>query len=1218
MPPTVTLGSPRPNPVIPPSPPPAASLGKRGMGTLGLRSPRPSQADSARQPPASPALSAYSVPGKRTLSPSVRSLFRLRDRPFSQLFSLPDRRSKSTAPSVWTAAVERCPGRAIDSMNPRSLHLSHNTSCEEAHIASSSSPVIGVLGLETSDQAQALVNGVIVALAQEYHPNAQRYKTITDSCTLEKHELRPKEALAAADPIHLYHITDSALQGRASPLPSTWPAALISLQGLLICTHVTEWDGVQQVIEVLNLVFKSHIPFALVDFQPQEARTDSPLTPLQSYEASRTPPRSPQSSDSKVLSAIASFFNGFYCELPYSHVDPFPSFPRDEPLHQVFNTLLDHLAVGRSSASEPAAPYTYLPDPLPLPDTTTASDATAFFPVSADTMAHVDPHPGYLSPQGAAHALGLQDLKGATTPQRVASHTGISPPPAVCGDHSSTAAKSPAKMLHARSVSHHNLSAARHAPAQVGKALPLPPAFNPSHLPTPSTVGDFSVQFPLAFVSRAAENGPKTEYQAWVEVANASNDPSTLSQNTPLISLATLRNTDLHAFIRPYTTKAVSTPRGTKFTLDELVDRLVGPDVYRDIRFVNIFLIVYQRFTTPRQLLFHLLHRFQSTLIDHPPMPTSTYIPQTPGTMGSQQQASLQKRICYVLTLWATDYWADFLCGWAEPVPSTTDVADPTAVQPIDPVANSLGSDLRPVLHAFLVKCQQELPHLRLSCRKLGDILYTSVPALRTRLTAPLERYLAVDSSDAFVTESYTSSVSSITCSSDQTVSHRSSRDVFWSFDDMKIPPFQASMATMAPSSRPVNSASSHDKSSLGLSLHPPPNKLQHTAATTVGATPTQAVDPSHAPEHFSSRLYAKLAAAQALSGYPMSDDGDAMVPNCAPRTHEALMSPEQPVGCHKPFTNTKSLPQSPKLGAVIPDSTSVPFVRPTLAIRRGMVGSSLTLDLPAYTPSALPEPESALSSPESVSQYSYTSAISGPGRTSMATVRSTAPMRMSEASRGSSEPEVYVSCSESPSPTYVSTASSGDAFETSRADCSTLVISANAASGQEHGVFPAADGMPFVPCTAQELESTDAVLVDGADLIDSEQDPKPDSLLRKPSRLFALRMPRRLRSTTALQTKSPRTPLTPAAFTDFFAKLSFKPTVTNVDTGTEGGETQAKRTSPPLTASADCSDAEPDPEADGGLKRFTRTLRLRKFSTASLYPTTMSRDESLPLESHA
>ncbi|KAJ1973333.1 hypothetical protein H4R35_004175 [Dimargaris xerosporica] len=1224
MPLTATLGSPRPSPAPPSSALPVASLGKRGMDALGLRSPRLSQADSDQQPPASPALSACSVPAKRTLSPSVRGLFRLRSRPFSQLLSLADRVSKPTASSTWAAGAKRCPGPFIDSTDTSSLRLSRDTSCEPTGIASSSGPAIGVLGLETSDQALALVKGVIATLAEEYQPDGRRYKTITDSCTLEKRELRPREALAAAaaDPIHLYHITDSALQGRASPLPSVWPTALASFHGLLICTHVTEWDSVQQVIEVLNLVFKSHIPFALVDFQPQEARTDSPLTPLQSYEACCTP-RSPQSSDSKVLSAIASFFNGFYCELPYSHVDPFPSFPRREPLHQVFNALLDHLAMGRSSTSEPAAPYSFLPDPLPLLDTAPTSDTTAFLPASAAAMAHVDHRPCYPSPRVAAHALGLQGLKGAAAPQRVVSHSGTSSPLAHCGDHSPTAPRSPAKLLHTRSVSHHNLSAGRQAPAQVGNAPPPLPAFNPTQLPTPSTVGDFSIQFPLAFVSRAAENRPKTEYQAWVEVANASNDPTKLTDNTPLISLATLRNSDLHAFIRPYTTKAVSTPRGAKFTLNELVDRLVGPDVYRDIRFVNIFLILYQRFATPRQLLFHLLHRFQSTLADCPPMPTSTHCPHPLDTKSSQQHASLQKRICYVLTLWATDYWVDFLCGWADPVPPTTDVADPTATHPIDPVANSLGSDLRPVLHAFLVKCHQELPHLRLSCRKLSDILYASVPALRTRLTVPLERYLVVEGSDAFATESYTSSYSSIACSSDQTVSHRSSRDVFWSFDDMKIPPSQASLATMAPSTRPVTNAASNDNSSLGLSMHPLPNKSQHTAATTVGTTPTQAVDPFHASEHFTSRLHAKLAAAQALSGYPMSDEGDTAVSHCARRVSEAQMSPKQQLDFRQTLTSSQSLPQSPKLGGTIPDPESVPLARPTLAIRRGMASSSLTLDLPAYPPTALPEPESALSSPESISHYSYTSAISKPGRASMATVQSAMLTRTSEASRGSSEPEVYVSCSETPSPTYVSTASLGGAFETSRADGKVTAISVNAALGHESDIDLVAEGSPLGPCPAPPLEATDAVLIDGTDLTDSEQDPKPSALLRKPSRLFALRMPRRLRSTTALQPKSPRTPLTPAAFTDFFAKLSFKTAVTNagVDTigmGTEDNDTQVGPRLPPLAASTDSSDTEPDPEADGGLKRFTRTLRLRKFSTASLYPPTMSRDESLPVEPHA
>ncbi|KAJ1972352.1 hypothetical protein H4R33_007098, partial [Dimargaris cristalligena] len=291
--------------------------------------------------------------------------------------------------------------------------------------------------------------------------------------------------------------------------------------------------------------------------------------------------------------------------------------------------------------------------------------------------------------------------------------------------------------------------------------------FNPSDFPRPRTVGDLGVQFPLAFISQRAVDQPMTEYRAWI----AANRPESEQQpQRPVDPACDWDLSHVPTYLRPFLCQTKVTPMGTLLTVDSLVDRLIAPHSYRDLRFANTFLLTYQRFLTPGELFVELLQRILDARSTPNAPPTTPHSATHPVAAGKPNSVTF--RVCHILTLWASDYWDDFTGQYSSSAFRTGVVAS---------------DDLRPLLHAFILDPSMVTKY-KLSCRKLMEVLYQDSPHLRDQ-SNPLSFQALIENmreeSRSRCASTAAPSVDSVTEAS-ETVSARSSREVFLSFEDFK------------------------------------------------------------------------------------------------------------------------------------------------------------------------------------------------------------------------------------------------------------------------------------------------------------------------------------------------------------------------------------------------------------------------------------------------
>ncbi|KAJ1924577.1 hypothetical protein IWQ60_005110 [Tieghemiomyces parasiticus] len=553
-----------------------------------------------------------------------------------------------------------------------------------------------------------------------------------------------------------------------------WLNILSDYRGRVLCVTVSDLPSVLRIIRVLKRILQDPAPFALADSQPNVV-TPSLLDEAHWYLRTRGDPSARSTEHGHVPTIFASFSDVRRAGTTYC--------PQEDSLHFAPNAAHDlmRLAVGRI---DEAHVFDHLDDQLAgivsvseaTHDDGDPSDPRSSQPLSISTQSSVEPFslsqitipsisPLMTSFEHSDHwipadleALSLSttiDTPGPTSLTGSGLSRGLAPDCYTAAKATTIRPVTPNLPMAAATLDHQLIVPPKpHAP------LPTT-AFNPAHLPAPTTVGDLEVQFPLGFLNQRSIERPMTEYRAWM-CANHEQLP-TLPGTGQIPPVAP------SGLAHPLASQVKVAPTGVAVALPNLLDRLVGPGVYSDIRFINIFLLTYQRFTSPRRLLVALLQRFLVA-----------------GEMNTKPSVSAQLRICYVLGLWATDYWVDFTGAEARflddagrRVSSDSRRSAQHRTDSLDLDAVDFGSDLRPLVHA-LVKAPGMAPGLRLACRKLAEILFADSPALKED-DPPLPLNILLDAYAARASRPSSAWVPSV---ESETMSRCSSAEVFLSVED--------------------------------------------------------------------------------------------------------------------------------------------------------------------------------------------------------------------------------------------------------------------------------------------------------------------------------------------------------------------------------------------------------------------------------------------------
>ncbi|KAJ1967131.1 hypothetical protein IWQ62_002045 [Dispira parvispora] len=603
---------------------------------------------------------------------------------------------------------------------------------------------IAVVGL--GDLAGSSIVGDLVDTFVEQGTLCQKpCRVILDYVTQERYSLI-SDLGSEVYPIHLHYVKELASTPTTTSCKPTsqpvmdWLTKQHVAEGVIFFSHLSHWSSVHRIFETLQIVGNRRIPFVLVNLQPQQGDrsilgTESP------QERETTPERTngPPPCASSVLSAMSSFFDGDYAGLMYSVGSSGECYVPHAEICTVFSNLIQsmkkpdivlHTSEVLHSPTTPIHSDGHIVQPgddgwLPTPN------------VSHFTLPTLSGNDRSFAVEDTRVCLegrsSQQTLPSCTVPLRnVANHQTTNPRNSVSPSPTSEKfsfasgcqypiSPRPSTTL-SRSTSCFSLKDSDHqgephgTTQRISNQGPLPAiddttaskrisSFYPTSIPAPATVGDLSVQFPLAFVTQPTDDCPMTEYRAWVEIyaQECTEIPSSRPTAAENVNTEGSGNTDLISpYLRPFVMRTKIASRSSLVTVPALVDRLVGPGIYRDVRFANIFLMVYLRFMSARRLLYELLVRFLE------------------GLHGDKTTLPTRLRVCYVLTLWVTGYWHDFVTA-----------------PPLGMAQTVLPRGLLSVLHTFVAECTK-VSALKLACRKLNEVLYSHEPSLRGQSSTSL------------------------------------------------------------------------------------------------------------------------------------------------------------------------------------------------------------------------------------------------------------------------------------------------------------------------------------------------------------------------------------------------------------------------------------------------------------------------------------------------
>ncbi|KAJ1657375.1 hypothetical protein IWQ61_003216 [Dispira simplex] len=550
-----------------------------------------------------------------------------------------------------------------------------------------------------------------------------------------------------AYPIHLQYVkefastpaTTSSCKSTTQPIMD-WLTEQSTAEGIIFFSHLSHWSSIHRIFETLQIVGNRRIPFVLVNLQPQQG--DPSILGVESpHEGETTLERAngPPPCASSVLSAMSSFFDGNYADLAYSVGSSGECCIPHATICTVFINLLQSMrkpdeilhipeAIHSPTTSTPSRDHLVQPGDhgwLPTPNVSyftlpTLGGNDRPFSTEDTEMCRGGP---LSQPTLSLSTIPLRNLSNHHTTNRRDSTSWSSTSERLSlasGCQYSTSPR-PSTTL-SRSTSYFSLRDGGHQGQPNGTTQPIPnqgslPAvdhaaaskrtlsFSPTSIPAPATVGDLSVQFPLAFVTQPTEDCPMTEYRAWIEIYAQECTEMSSARPTAAENTGTERSDKLDhvsPYLRPFVMRSKIASRSILATVSALLDRLVGPGIYRDIRFANIFLMVYLKFMSARRLLYELLVRFLE------------------GQPGEKTALPTRLRVCYILTLWVTGYWHDFVTA-----------------PPLGMAQTVLPRGLLSVLHTFVTECTK-VSALRLACRKLDEVLYNHEPSLREESSTSL------------------------------------------------------------------------------------------------------------------------------------------------------------------------------------------------------------------------------------------------------------------------------------------------------------------------------------------------------------------------------------------------------------------------------------------------------------------------------------------------